>query len=167
MLLKGSCHCRAVKFSVASHTPYPYMRCYCSICRKTDGGGGYAINIMGEAKTLKVTGAKHLSIYRAKLGSGKRSPGQRHFCSKCGSALWVADPRWPDWVYPFASAIDTPLPRAPQVVSIMLDYAEPWVEPAPKGAGNLRFGEYPKESIEAWHRKRGLYGKPPATRARR
>ncbi len=166
VLLKGSCHCRAVKFSVSSHTPYPYMRCYCSICRKTDGGGGYAINIMGEAKTLKVTGAKHLTVYRAKLGTGKRSSGQRHFCAKCGSALWVADPRWPDWVYPFASAIDTPLPRPPQTVSIMLDYAEPWAEPAPKGAGNLRFGEYPKESIEGWHRKRGLYGSKGARRTR-
>ena len=35
MKLNGSCHCGAVKFSVESHTPYPYMRCYCSICRKT------------------------------------------------------------------------------------------------------------------------------------
>ena len=38
---EGSCHCGAVKFSLQSHTPYPYMRCYCSICRKTGGGGGY------------------------------------------------------------------------------------------------------------------------------
>ena len=42
MLLKGSCHCGAVRFSVQSETPYPYMYCYCSICRKTAGGGGYA-----------------------------------------------------------------------------------------------------------------------------
>ncbi len=49
MLLEGSCHCGAVKFSVESYTPYPYMRCYCSICRKTAGGGGYTINIMGQA----------------------------------------------------------------------------------------------------------------------
>jgi hypothetical protein len=52
MKLTGSCHCGAVKFSVESKTPYPYMRCYCSICRKTAGGGGYAINIMGDAATL-------------------------------------------------------------------------------------------------------------------
>ena len=39
MLLKGSCHCGAVRFSLNSRTPYPYMRCYCSICRKTGGGG--------------------------------------------------------------------------------------------------------------------------------
>jgi len=40
----GSCHCGAAKFRVESHAPYPHMRCYCSICRKTQGGG-YAINI--------------------------------------------------------------------------------------------------------------------------
>ena len=30
-------------------TPYPFMRCYCSICRKTQGGGRCTINIMGDA----------------------------------------------------------------------------------------------------------------------
>jgi hypothetical protein len=31
-----------------SHTPYPYQRCYCSICRKSAGGGGYAITVKGK-----------------------------------------------------------------------------------------------------------------------
>ena len=62
MLLRGSCHCGAVAFTLKSTTPYPYMRCYCSICRKTGGGGGYAINIMGEAATLKVKGKAALSV---------------------------------------------------------------------------------------------------------
>lgn len=46
MKLKGSCHCGAVKFEVESKTPQPFMHCYCTICRKTQGGGGYTINIM-------------------------------------------------------------------------------------------------------------------------
>ena len=44
MQLEGSCHCAAVRFSVESHQPVPYLRCYCSICRKTAGTGGFAIN---------------------------------------------------------------------------------------------------------------------------
>ena len=56
MRLEGSCHCGAVQFSMESRTPYPYMRCYCSICRKTGGGGGYAINLMAAADTLQVKG---------------------------------------------------------------------------------------------------------------
>ena len=51
--LEGSCHCGAVRFSVKSHTPQPYMHCYCSICRKTAGGGGYAIyEVVPRAWTL-------------------------------------------------------------------------------------------------------------------
>ena len=52
MRLEGSCRCGAVKFTLDSHTPYPYQRCYCSICLKSAGGGGYAINIMGGFHTL-------------------------------------------------------------------------------------------------------------------
>ena len=160
MKLKGSCHCGAVRFSVESHTPYPYMRCYCSICRKTAGGGGYAINIMGDATTLKVRGAKNVAVYRARIAEGgaKRktlSQARRHFCAKCASALWAFDPRWKEWVYPFASAIDTPLPKPPQQVELMLDYAAPWAD-VPRGRGHTHFREYPKESIAGWHKKRGL-----------
>ena len=52
--LTGSCRCGAVKFSCESHTPQPYQRCYCSICRKTAGGGGYAINLAADTRTLKI-----------------------------------------------------------------------------------------------------------------
>ncbi len=154
MQLKGSCHCGAVKFSLTTHTPQPYMHCYCTICRKTAGGGGYAINIMGEAGSLKVRGQAAVSVYRAKL-HGKRSPARRHFCSKCGSALWVADPRWAQWVYPFASAIDTPLPKPRVVQHIMTDSAEPWVE-IPARKRDPRFSQYPDEAIIDWHTKRHL-----------
>jgi len=160
MKLEGSCHCGAVRFSLESHTPQPYMRCYCSICRKTAGGGGYAINIMGETASLKVRGASDVSVYRARIkepGAKRqtRSQGRRHFCSKCGSALWAWDPRWKDWVYPFASAIDTPLPKPAEEVEIMLDYAAPWVD-VPSGSKHAHFREYPDESIADWHKKRGL-----------
>jgi hypothetical protein len=160
MHLEGSCHCGAVHFAVESHTPYPFMRCYCSICRKTAGGGGYAINIMGDAATLKVRGRKHVAVYQARLPGAKagrrtRSPAQRNFCVACGSALWVWDPRWPEWVYPFASAIDTPLPKPPEEVALMLDYAAPWAD-VPSGPAHAHFGEYPEESIADWHAKRGL-----------
>ena len=160
MKLEGSCHCGAVRFRVESHTPYPFMRCYCSICRKTAGGGGYAINIMGDTPTLKVRGEKNVAVYRARLASpgAKRrtlSQARRHFCGKCGSALWVWDPRWPEWVYPFASAIDTPLPKPPEEIELMLDYAAPWAD-VPSGPGHTHYAEYPEESIADWHTKRGL-----------
>ena len=51
MQLKGSCHCGAVKFRLQSDSPVPFMHCHCTICRKTAGGGGYAINLGGHANT--------------------------------------------------------------------------------------------------------------------
>lgn len=94
MQLEGSCHCGAVSFSLTSAHPYPYQRCYCSICRKTQGGGGYAINLGGDAESLKVRGRKHIAIYHARLKDegDKRahsSTAERHFCSVCGSGLWL------------------------------------------------------------------------------
>jgi hypothetical protein len=148
MLLKGSCHCGAVRFSVRSETPYPYMYCYCSICRKTAGGGGYAINIMGKADTFKVQG--RTKIYRAMRGGAAR-----HFCPKCGSALWAWDRRWAEWVYPFASAIDTRLPAPRERHHIMLGSKANWVA-VPKGKREKRWREFPTEAIIDWHRKRGL-----------
>jgi len=158
--LEGSCRCDAVTFTLASHTPYPYQLCYCSICRKTDGGGGFAINIMGDAKTLKVKGKRAIGMFHARIededGSCYTSKGERRFCTKCGTALWVYDKAWPDLVHPFASAIDTKLPVPPSKTHLMLKYKASWVVPD-IGPGDKKFQLYPKESIEDWHKKRGLW----------
>jgi hypothetical protein len=163
--LNGSCYCGAIRFEAVSHTPYPFMRCYCSICRKTAGGGGYAINIMATADTLKVNDEPSLSSHHGRIedpdrpGQMKTSPGERYFCRQCGSALWVADPRWPEWIFPFASAIDSALPPPPEIVHIMLDSAAPWVR-IPHGEGHVHFARYPDESILDWHKRHGLYAGP-------
>ena len=158
--LEGSCHCRAVRFSLESHTPHPYQLCYCSICRKTAGGGGFAINIMGDAKSLKITGKRSLRIYHAEIrdeaGHCEVSSGERHFCGRCASALWISDPSWPELVHPFASAIDTELPVPPAKVHLMLRYKASWVVPD-VGPEDDSFEEYSKLSIEDWHRRRGLW----------
>jgi hypothetical protein len=155
MLLKGSCHCKAVRFSVQSHEPVPFMRCYCSICRKTAGSGGFAINLGADFTTLKVTGREHLTVYQAQLGRGRRSPGQRHFCSVCGSPLWLWDPRWPELVHPHAGAIDTPLPPPPKVTHMMLGSKPDWVAVQAQ-RGDARFDAYPDESLAQWHARQGL-----------
>ena len=121
MRLEGSCHCGEVRFAVASHTPQPYQLCYCSICRKTAGGGGYAINSW--ARRL-ARGARPATRWRSSMPRSRRwtttasavwrpARRQRHFCRHCASALWLFDPRWPDLVHPFASAIDSELPVPP------------------------------------------------------
>lgn len=162
MHLEGSCHCGSVRFSLDSAHPYPYQRCYCSICRKTQGGGGYAINLGGDARTLKLRGREHVSIYHAKMPAEGKHPAhassaERHFCRECGSALWLFSPEWPELIHPFASAIDTPLPVPPEHTHLMLGSKAPWVEVGSQ-AKDQYFDVYPEESIAQWHERLGLAG---------
>jgi len=160
MKLEGGCYCGAISFSLVSRTPYPYMRCYCSFCRTTSGSGGFGINIMGEADSMSVTGETSLGFHHGMYHDAasdelKQSPGRRYFCRECGSPLWAADPRWPQWVYPYASAVRTALPVPPELVHIMLDFKAPWVV-VPSGENHRYFARYPDESIVDWHRRHGL-----------
>lgn len=154
MRLEGSCHCGAVRFSVESYAPVPYLRCYCSICRKTAGGGGFAVNLGADAETLEITGEEDISVFHATV-DGSESLGERRFCARCGAALWLWDPRWPRLVHPFASAIDTPLPEPPEQVHMMLGSKAAWVRIDAR-EGEARYDEYPPDSLEEWHRRHGL-----------
>lgn len=161
LLLKGSCRCNAVRFEVESHTPVPFMLCYCSICRKQQGGGGFAINLGADYETLKITGKRNLGVYRAEIEDDEHSQcevssGERNFCRKCGSALWLYDPTWPELVHPFASAIDSDLPKPPSKVHLMLKYKANWVEPD-IGKGDKTFDVYPEESIADWHKRMKMW----------
>ena len=161
VLLEGSCRCGAVHFSCQSHTPQPYQRCYCSICRKTAGGGGYAINLGADATTLKVTDKEGaIAIFHAEIkqddGSCELSTAERHACSRCATALWLFSPEWPELVHPFASAIESELPKPVSSVHLMLRFKPFWVE-VEAGPDDARFDLYPDESIEDWHRARGVW----------
>lgn len=161
MKLEGSCHCGAVTFTVNSRTPYPFNRCYCSKCRKT-GGGGYSINIMGEYGTLEVTGEENVTVYRS--ANNHRGAydtdglgfSRRHFCKVCGTTLWIYNPTYAEFVYPCATAIDTPLPRTDEISHNMLGYKPDWI-PVPEGPEHAHNTYYPEGGIEQWHRDRGLY----------
>ncbi|MBC5768468.1 GFA family protein [Ramlibacter albus] len=160
MKLKGSCHCAKVKFTLDSDEPVPFMRCYCTVCRKTAGTGGYAINLGGVARSMKVMGKKFLGIYRARLpkegGKGTHlSPARRYFCTGCGSALWVWDPRWPELVHPHAGAIDTPLPVPLENVHCLVGSKAPWVK-VEGNPGDPRFDHYPSMSLAQWHEDHGF-----------
>ena len=162
MQLEGSCHCCKVRYSVESNTPYPFSRCYCSTCRKLNGGGGYTVNIMAEAPTMKIEGAEHLSVYRSALNDrgAYEEDGlgfsRRSFCKHCGTMMWNANAKYPDWIYLFASAVDTPLPAPPEVRHTMVKHKVPWVV---LPDGEQQFDQYPDECIEDWHKNHGLYGK--------
>lgn len=161
LTLKGACRCGAVHFTCDSHTPQPFMLCYCSICRKTDGGGGYAVNLGADSRTLLVEDPEGaLAVFRAEIRDGdgrcEISTAERNFCARCATALWLYDPRWPELLHPFASAIDSELPVPPARVHMMLRFKPSWVDPR-IGPDDAVFEDYPEQSIEAWHKSRGLW----------
>jgi hypothetical protein len=149
MQLSGSCFCGAVRFTVESRTPYPYRRCYCTRCRKTAGGTGAAANVLAQASTLAVEGSEALTEYAAPDTTRTR------FCSRCGSALYLTIDAASDFVYPFASAIDTPLPEPPERVHVFTLEAPAWAKP-PQSAEDLAVERNTHESIDAWHRRHRL-----------
>ena len=161
MKLDGSCHCGAVKFCVASHTPYPFMRCYCSICRKTAGGGGYAINIMGDAADAAVRGAKNVSVYRARIARKSQRAGD------------AVDRAAPFLLQMRQRAVGVRSAMAAMGLSVRLGDRHAAAEAAggsridaglrgavgrcsPAARRTPHFAGYPKESIADWHAKRGL-----------
>jgi hypothetical protein len=155
--LDGSCQCGKLTFSVESETPVPFMFCFCSICRKT-GGAAFGCNIMGIRRTLKVRGRRHLRSYHARIrepGKPPRASGAlRWFCGECGSHLYLSDDHWPLGVWPYVSAIDTPLPTPKHIVSIMTRFKPKWV-PSWLLEHGKSYPRYPKTSIAAWHEAEG------------
>ncbi len=155
MRLEGSCQCGKVRFRVESETPYPFMYCYCSICRKTTGA--ITSNVMGLRETLRVRGRKHLRSYHAVIRNrgerARRSRAERWFCGECGTHLYLLDNRWDYGVWPNAAALDTPLPEPPEHVHLMLRSKPDWI-PVP-GEGP-RYPVFPELSIAEWHERHGL-----------
>ena len=78
------------------------------------------------------------------------------FCRDCGCHLFLHAPVWAGKVYPWATAVDTELPRTPETFHINLDLAAPWVE-VPSGTAHRSFDSVPPDSIEEWHRRHELY----------
>ena len=155
MKLEGSCHCGAVRFSLDSEEPVPYMRCYCSICRKTAGSGGFGINLGGDRASLVIKSTEHIRRYNPATGETDTDPlteRGRRFCGRCGSPLWNYDPRWPELVHPHAGAIDTDLPEPPERVHILLNSCAPWAQPDIRDSDQA-FEAYPQESLADWHQR--------------
>ena len=168
MKLEGSCQCGRVRFAVESDTPYPFMLCYCSICRKVTGGA-YGCNIMGRRDTLRLRGKRYARFYHAVMRSpdqrATRSSAERWFCGECGTHLYLLDDRWPEGVWPNAGSIDTDLPVPPEHVRIMTRYKPAWVPEVRDGAA---FEEYPELSIASWHEQHALNGHgPPRAKTKR
>ena len=86
MELQGSCRCGLVKFSLNSRTPAPYMRCYCSICRKVAGSGGFGINVMGQVSPSKAR-VNTIPVCSGGVAAAVERRHRRMMLSKCSTTV--------------------------------------------------------------------------------
>lgn len=158
--LQGSCHCGSVKFTVETHTPVPYLLCFCSICRKTGGPlGSSDIRVIKD--TLRVQGEEYVRIYRPVMDrdtpSERTATSEWSFCTKCASRLWIYFPeRQPSTLSVFTTAIDAPLSAPPVLECEWISSKPDWV-PLPEGEKHLSQEDDQSLPMEAWHRAHGLY----------
>ena len=162
MLLKGSCRCGAVRFEVAE----PHARALSALLlldlpqaagrRRLRHQSGRHFGHAEGRRARRISGCTGPTIHDDERPEPEVSTGERRFCRECGAAMWLYDPTWPELVHPFASAVDTDLPKAPQRVHLMLKYKASWVEPDIR-PGDTAFDLYPPDSIADWHKRHGLW----------
>lgn len=104
-------------------------------------------NSCSKYKAIKDRGTAHES----------RCSSERNFCSNCSAMLWLWDDSWPELIHPFASAIDTDLPAPDEMVCLLADSKPAWAR-WPEGEKKV-FDGYPEDSLEDWHKKKGLFVK--------
>lgn len=80
-MIEGECNCGAVAFKIKSQITGVYI-CHCSICRKTTGGGGFAVVIVNSNKLSWAQGKDNIN-YWVKPGHEWHTS----FCRICGSPL--------------------------------------------------------------------------------
>jgi len=110
---------------------------------------GAAANIVADAASLRVEGGSP-TRYEHPV-----EPVITSFCATCGAALFLEIRGWPQWVYPFASAIDSELPTPPHRVHVRTDERPSWAPPI--GApDDPSFETNTDESMMEWHHRIGL-----------
>jgi hypothetical protein len=79
----------------------------------------------------------------------------RYFCGECGCHLFAYNREYAKYVYPLASAIDTPLPKPKpeDIYRLMLnkDSKCNWAI-TPDADDKHNFEYYPDTSLEDWHK---------------
>jgi hypothetical protein len=122
-MIKGSCHCGAVAFSVRQFSG-PIAHCHCHTCRKTHSAAYATTAGVARADFVWTTGQDVLRHYES-------SPGKiRHFCGNCGAHL-MAEWLERDTVILRLGVLDDDPGERPEV-HIWVSHDVPWMEYRPR-----------------------------------
>jgi hypothetical protein len=108
------------------------------------------VNILAETDTLELGGELTPTRYEHPA-----EPVVTSFCPRCGSALLLDITVFPQWTYPFAAAIDTPLPVPPEFIHVRTEERLGWV-PQIGSPEDPQFETNTEESMAEWHERLGL-----------
>ena len=101
MIVRGGCHCQAVRFEAElPGPPVAALDCNCSVCRMT---GYLHINVPHEKFEL-VAGREALASYRFGTGAAEHL-----FCSRCGVKSFYQPRSHPDCWSINANCLDEPV----------------------------------------------------------
>ncbi|MCB1521527.1 MAG: GFA family protein [Hyphomicrobiaceae bacterium] len=93
----GRCLCGAVTFDMEPAEQH-FDACHCGMCRRWAGGPALTVKA---AVPPDITGATEIAVYKSS------DWGERHFCRKCGTHLFVAAPAF-DYFGVSMGALDDP-----------------------------------------------------------
>ncbi|KAK7012844.1 DUF636 domain-containing protein [Favolaschia claudopus] len=86
----GSCLCRRVRFTVMGD-PFDYSTCHCENCKKSGGSAFMTNAFFTPDKVILTEGQDLISKYDDKATTSGNTL-TRHFCSNCGSCLFLNSP---------------------------------------------------------------------------
>ena len=136
--LTGSCLCGAVEFEARLPSKF-CSHCHCSNCRRAHGAAFVTWVGFPQEQVKTMTGADSLHHY---LTDTKAT---RSFCSRCGSTLFFAAPRWPGEIHVARANIKGEIDRDPSS-HFYVDHRASWwtiADSLPQYGGDT--GAEPKE----------------------
>lgn len=118
-VVRGSCFCGAVRFSVELPSLF-CGHCHCTMCRRSHGAGYVTWFAVPRSRFSLDAGDATLARFRSS------DHGTRSFCARCGSTLFCESTRHPDQVDIVLANMAEPIDRPPQVHVFFDDRAD-WV----------------------------------------
>lgn len=119
----GRCLCGSVSYAVTAE-PARVTFCHCRFCQRGTGGAFLVEPIFDKSAFAVTAGEPTIYDHRSE-GSGKII--HVHFCSKCGTKLFLTFERFPDVAGVFGGTFDNPdwFERSPRNAKhIFLDVAQ-------------------------------------------
>lgn len=119
--LYGGCLCGDVRYHFpVGDAPVAQVVCHCRHCQR-QSGSLFSVNLLVDAGSFHVDGVPQR--FQDQGDSGK--PVWRHFCGRCGSALFTVADSLPGSVVVKVGTLDEP-PEAAPGIELYADHAAAW-----------------------------------------